>query len=91
LRKQPAGSPMMNVLPPPGMLPPGDPTALPQVPAAGVRITRIVQDWPKLWANFKTLIWIFSQSVGPSLAIWANPVRFSFMCLPSSPSALLGH
>ena len=32
-RKQPAGSPMMNMLPPPGMLPhPGDPTALPQVP-----------------------------------------------------------
>jgi hypothetical protein len=30
-----------------------------------------------LWANFKALIGIFSQSVGPSLAIWANPVQFS--------------
>ena len=36
-----------------------------------------VQGWLKLWANF-TLIGIFSQSVGPSLAIWASPVRFSF-------------
>jgi hypothetical protein len=35
--------------------------------------------WPKLWANFKALIGIFSQSVGPSLAIWANPVQFSLL------------
>ena len=31
----------------------------------------------KSWANFRTLIVIFIQSVGPSLAIWANPVQFS--------------
>ena len=40
--------------------------------------TKIAQDWPKLRANFRALIWIFSQSVGPSLASWANPVQFSF-------------
>ena len=39
--------------------------------------TKIVQGWPKLWANVRALIGIFSQSVGPSLAIWANPVQFS--------------
>ena len=33
-----------------------------------------------MWANFRALIGIFSQSVGPSLAIWANPVQFSFRC-----------
>jgi hypothetical protein len=27
--------------------------------------------------NLRALIEIFSQSVGPSLAIWANPVQFS--------------
>jgi hypothetical protein len=42
-------------------------------------ITKIVQGWPKLWANFRALIGIFSQSVRPSLAIWANPVQFLFM------------
>jgi hypothetical protein len=40
--------------------------------------TKIVQGWPKLWANFRALIGIFSQSFGPSLTIWANPVQFSF-------------
>ena len=40
--------------------------------------TKIVEGWPKFWANFGALIGIFSQSVGPSLAIWANPVQFSF-------------
>jgi hypothetical protein len=40
--------------------------------------TEIVQGWPKLWANFRALVGIFSQSVGPSIAIWANPVQFSF-------------
>ena len=30
-----------------------------------------------MWANFKALIGIFSQSVGPSLAIWANLVQFT--------------
>ena len=42
--------------------------------------TEVVQGWPKLWANFIALIGIFSQSVGPSLAVWANPVHFSFFC-----------
>ena len=41
------------------------------------RRTKIVQGWPKLRASFRALIGIFSQSVGPSLAIWANPVQFS--------------
>jgi hypothetical protein len=31
-----------------------------------------------LWANFRALIGISSQRVEPSLAIWANPVQFSF-------------
>ena len=43
-----------------------------------MRTTKIVQGWPKLWADFRALIGIFSQIVGPSLAIWANPVQFSF-------------
>jgi hypothetical protein len=34
-----------------------------------------------LWANFRALIGIFSQSVGPSLAIWANPLQFSLVTL----------
>jgi hypothetical protein len=38
---------------------------------------KVVQGWPKFWANFRALIGIFSQSVGPSLTIWANPVQFS--------------
>ena len=39
--------------------------------------TKIVQGWPiKLWANFRALVGIFSQSVGPRLAIRANPVQF---------------
>ena len=41
-----------------------------------------------LCANFKALIGIFSQSVGPSHAIWANPVQFSFQYLPSTPRVL---
>ena len=36
-------------------------------------LTNIVQGWPKFWGNFKALIGIFSQIVGPSLTIWANP------------------
>ena len=41
-------------------------------------VTEIVRGRPKLWANFRALTGIFSQSVhGPSLAIWANPVQFS--------------
>jgi hypothetical protein len=31
-----------------------------------------------MWANFRALIGIFNQSVGPSLATWANPVQVSF-------------
>ena len=42
------------------------------------KVTKIVQGWPKWWANFRNLIGIFSQSVGPSLAIWVNPVQFLF-------------
>ena len=38
--------------------------------------TKVLQGWPKLWADFRALLGIFSQSVGPSLAIWANPVQF---------------
>ena len=33
-----------------------------------------------MWVNIKALIGIFSQNVGPSLAIWANPVQLSFVC-----------
>ena len=40
--------------------------------------TKTAQGWPKLWANVRALFGIFSQSVGPCLAIWANPVQFSF-------------
>jgi hypothetical protein len=40
--------------------------------------TKIVQGWPKLWANFRARIGIFSQSVGPSLTIWANPIKILF-------------
>jgi hypothetical protein len=39
--------------------------------------TKIVQGWPKFWANFRAQIGKSSQSVGPSLAIWANPVQLS--------------
>jgi hypothetical protein len=39
-----------------------------------------------LWANFRALIGIFSQSVGPSLAIWANPVQFSSRRHGGSPN-----
>ena len=31
--------------------------------------TKTAQGWPKLWANFRALIGIFGQRVGPSLAI----------------------
>jgi hypothetical protein len=31
--------------------------------------TKILQGWPKLWANFRAAVGIFSQSVVPSLAI----------------------
>jgi hypothetical protein len=41
-----------------------------------------------LWANFRDLIGIFSQSVGPSLAIWANPVQFSFMVVIKASASL---
>ena len=39
-----------------------------------VTATKTVQGWPKLWANFRALIGIFGQSVGPSLAMWVNRV-----------------
>jgi hypothetical protein len=34
------------------------------------------QGWPKLWANFKTLVGISSQTSGPTCDLWANPVNF---------------
>jgi hypothetical protein len=34
----------------------------------GRPVPKIIQGWPKLWANFRALIGIFIQSVGPSLA-----------------------
>ena len=34
-----------------------------------------------MWTNFRALIGIFSQTVGPSLAIWANIVQFSLLPL----------
>ena len=40
--------------------------------------TKVVQGWPNLWANFRALIRIFSQIFGPSLAVWVDPVQFSF-------------
>jgi hypothetical protein len=41
--------------------------------------TRNPQGWPKLWANFKTLIGIFSQNSGPTYEFsWANPANFRF-------------
>jgi hypothetical protein len=46
---------------------------------APLHLTKIAQGWPKLWANFRILTGIFIQSVGPSLAVWANPVQFSFI------------
>ena len=45
-------------------------------PCPSVPLTKIAQGWPKLWANVKALVGIYSQNVGPSLAIWANPVQF---------------
>ena len=44
------------------------------------RRTKIVQGWPQLRASscFRALIEIFSQRVGPSLAIWTNPIQFLF-------------
>jgi hypothetical protein len=52
--------------------------------------TKIVQGWPKLWANFKALIGTFTQSVGPSLAIWASPVQFPFRRLRAPSAARWG-
>ena len=43
---------------------------------------KCVQGWPQLWADFRALIGIFGQSVGPSLAIWASPVQLSFAARP---------
>jgi hypothetical protein len=36
---------------------------------AAARGTKIVQGWPKLWANARALLGIFSQAVEPSHAI----------------------
>ena len=42
-------------------------------------LTKIVQGWPKLWANFRALVEIFSQIVGLNLTIWANLASCSLM------------
>jgi hypothetical protein len=47
------------------------------LPRVQISATKTVQGWPKLWANFKALVGVFSQSVGPSLAVWANSVQLS--------------
>ena len=53
-------------------------------------LTKIVQGWPKLWAKFRDLIWIFSQSVGPSLTIWVNSVQNLFSALAQWPGRAHG-
>jgi hypothetical protein len=71
--------------------PPCSPLAA-AVPLRGA-VTKTVQGWPKLWANFQALIGIFSQSVGPSLASWADPVQFSCVGVrthPDGPTRALG-
>jgi len=45
------------------------------LPPQGIASAQIAQGRPKLWAHFRALIGIFGQSVGPSLAIWVNPVQ----------------
>jgi hypothetical protein len=45
------------------------------------RLTKVGPGRPKLWANFRALVGILSQIVGPSLAIWANPAQFSFLVI----------
>ena len=52
--------------------------------------TKIVKGWPNFWANFRARIGIFSQSVGPSLAIWVNPVQNSFGALAQRPGRAHG-
>ena len=42
----------------------------------GLQITKIVQGWPKLWANFRALIGVLSKSVGPASQFGPNPVQF---------------
>ena len=48
----------------------------------------IFQLWPKFWARFILLIGIFSQNVGPTCIIWANPVNFALMSARSAPQSL---
>ena len=36
------------------------------------------QGWPKLWANFNTLIGVSSHTAGPTLKFWAGPANFRF-------------
>ena len=56
------------------------PTALSSaVPCSHRCETRNSQGWPKLWADFKTLIGIFSQNSEPTYEFsWANPANFRF-------------
>ena len=43
-------------------------------PCGNVEITGLARNW----ANFKTLLGIFSQTDGPACEFWANPANFSF-------------
>ena len=43
-----------------------------RVATRGAPLTKVVQGWPKFWTNFRVLVGAFSQSVGPSLAIYAT-------------------
>ena len=51
--------------------------ARPATQSGGSRQTQIDQGWPKSRAKFSTLIGIISQKPGPSLALWANPVKLT--------------
>jgi hypothetical protein len=51
--------------------------------------TRNSQGWPKPWANFKTLIWIFSQTAAPTCEFWVNPVNFRSGAHTMGPNATL--
>jgi hypothetical protein len=40
------------------------------------QVTHHIWGWPRLWANFETLIGISNQNSGPTFQFWANPVNF---------------
>jgi hypothetical protein len=51
--------------------------------------TKSVQGWPKLWGNFRDLIGIFSQSVGPNPQFGPTLCSFRFRA-PADPYATGG-